>query len=132
MTARPLRILIAEDNVFIALDLASQFEALGCEVVGTAVTSGDAIKAARANPPDLAIVDLQLANGTRGQDAALVLRTEFGVPCVILSGSVHSLTAEERAAIRPIALLSKPVLPHELRRLAEGRWRDEPCDTARP
>tara|TARA_R100001126_G_scaffold37524_1_gene20927 strand:- start:133 stop:903 length:771 start_codon:yes stop_codon:yes gene_type:complete len=31
-----------------------------------------------------------------------------------VSGSLHSVTDEERLAIRPLAMLSKPVLPHEL------------------
>lgn len=119
MTCRRLKILIVEDNIFIALDLEAQLEELGCETIGIAVTSDAAIEAARRTKPDLAFIDLQLAGASRGQDVATVLRVEMNVPSVILSGSVHSVTAEERATIRPLAMLSKPVLPHELRTVVE-------------
>lgn len=110
-----VRVLIIEDNAFIALDLETQLEDLGCDVVGTAVTAAQAIETARRTTPDLAFVDLQLADGSRGQDAALVLRTELDVACIMLSGSLLSVNEEQRTTIRPLAMLSKPVLPHELR-----------------
>ena len=109
-----VRVLIIEDNALIALDLETQMEDLGCDVVGVAVTAAQAIDTARRTLPDLALVDLQLADSSRGQDAALVLRSELDVAYMILSGSLHSVTEEERLAIRPLAMLSKPVLPHEL------------------
>ena len=109
-----VRVLIIEDNALIALNLETQMEDLGCDVVGVAVTAAQAIDTARRTLPDLALVDLQLADGSRGQDAALVLRSELDVAYMILSGSLHSVTEEERLAIRPLAMLSKPVLPHEL------------------
>ena len=109
-----VRVLIIEDNALIALDLETQMEDLGCDVVGVAVTAAQAIDTARRTLPDLALVDLQLADGSRGQDAALVLRSELDVAYIILSGSLHSVIEEERLAIRPLAMLSKPVLPHEL------------------
>ena len=74
-----VRVLIIEDNALIALDLETQMEDLGCDVVGVAVTAAQAIATARRTLPDLALVDLQLADGSRGQDAALVLRSELDV-----------------------------------------------------
>jgi DNA-binding NarL/FixJ family response regulator len=113
------RVLVIEDNVFIAFDLEAQLGAMGCQVVGIAVTADAAIKIAREDKPDLAIVDLKLANGSRGQDAARVLRVELGIPSIILSGSLHSLTVDERDTICPLAMLSKPALPRELQSAVE-------------
>ena len=110
------RVLIVEDNPFIALDFEMQIEGMGHTVVGIAATEAAAISTARAHRPDIAIVDLHLADGSRGQDAAATLRTDLDIPSVIVSGSLHLLTEEERAAIRPVAMLSKPLLPDELRR----------------
>ncbi|HBM73562.1 MAG TPA: response regulator, partial [Erythrobacter sp.] len=39
--------LIIEDNALIALDLETQMEDLGCDVVGVAVTAAQAIDTAR-------------------------------------------------------------------------------------
>ncbi|MGR3495896.1 response regulator [Citreimonas sp.] len=117
-----LRVLIIEDNIFIALDLELQITGMGHAAVGIAATENAAIEMARDTAPDLAIVDLQLADGSRGQDAALVLRKEMQVPSIIVSGSLHQVTDAERSAIRPLAMLHKPLLPDELRRVLETRF----------
>ncbi|WP_306131964.1 response regulator [Roseivivax marinus] len=109
-----MRILIVEDNALIALDLEMQLTEMGCEVIGISVTAEAAIAKSRQEGPDLAIVDLQLADGSRGQDVAMALRTEMDIPSVIVSGSLHQVTDDEKATIRPIAMLSKPSLPGEL------------------
>ncbi|MEL7213863.1 MAG: response regulator [Pseudomonadota bacterium] len=109
-----LRISIVEDNAIIALDLSGQMEDLQHEIVGIATTADKAISIAEAMQPDLAIVDLQLADGSRGQDAAIYLRTELGIPSILLSGSLHLLTDDEHLSIEPLAMLPKPMQPHEL------------------
>lgn len=114
-----LKVLVVEDNIFIALDLEGQLDEMGHAVIGIAATATKAIEMSRESTPDLAIVDLQLADGSRGQDAALVLRAEMDVPSIIMSGSLHQVTDEERAAIRPLAMLSKPLLSGELGRAIE-------------
>lgn len=117
--AATLKVLVVEDNIFIALDLEGQLDEMGHDVVGIAATATKAIEMARETAPDLAIVDLQLADESRGQDAALVLRAEMDIPSIIVSGSLHQVTDEERAAIRPLAMLSKPLLSGELGRAIE-------------
>ncbi len=118
--AAGLKVLVVEDNIFIALDLEGQLEEMGHEVVGIAATATKAIEMSRESVPDLAIVDLQLADGSRGQDAALALRAEMDIPSIIVSGSLHKVTDDERAAIRPLAMLSKPLLSRELGRAIEA------------
>jgi len=125
-----LRVLVVEDNIFIALDLEAQLVEMGHDVVGIAATATKAIAMSRQSSPDIAIVDLQLADGSRGQDAAFVLRNEMGIPSVFVSGSLHQVTDDEKEAIRPLAMLSKPLLPNELRRTIEAAassdlaWKD--------
>lgn len=115
-----LRILIVEDNAFIALDLEGQIQDLGHEVVGIAAMADTAIEAAKTMRPDLAVLDLQLAAGTRGQDVARVLRQELEIPSILMSGSLHLVSAQEREDIRPLAMLSKPMLPHELAKAVQS------------
>ncbi|GHF09292.1 MULTISPECIES: response regulator [Rhodobacterales] len=127
--AAALKVLVIEDNIFIALDLEGQLEEMGHDVVGIAATATKAIEMALKSVPDLAIVDLQLADGSRGQDAAFVLRAEMDIPSIIVSGSMHQVTDEERAAIRPLAMLSKPLLSGELGRAIETvKISDSPKD----
>lgn len=120
--APSLRVLIVEDNVFIALDLEAQVMDMGHAVVGLAATAKVAIETSRTTRPDVAIVDLQLADGSRGQDVALVLMEEMEIPSIIVSGSLHQVTEADKAAIRPLAMLSKPLLPEELRQVFETAY----------
>ncbi|MCZ4262968.1 response regulator [Limimaricola sp. G21655-S1] len=109
-----MRILIVEDEVFIALDLEMQLMDLGHEVVGIAACRATAIELARAQAPDLALVDLHLARQTSGAEAAAVMRADLGIPSIIVSGSLHELTEVDIAAIAPVAMLGKPFSPVKL------------------
>lgn len=125
-----LRILVVEDDAFIALDLECQLVELGHEVVGIAATATAAVEMARAARPDIAIVDLRLADGSRGEDAAMTLRVDLDVPSIISSASLHQVTEAERAVIRPTAMLSKPLLPEDLSRAIERHVAAGGCTAA--
>jgi two-component system, sensor histidine kinase len=70
--------------------------------------------------PDLIVADYRLAGAALGTDAVSLLRTELGqpIPAVLISGDA---SAEAFARMRSTApdVLLKPVLPGELRALAE-------------
>ncbi len=115
-----MRILIVEDEAFIALHLEMQLMDLGHEVVGIATSKTNAIELARAHAPDLALVDLHLARQTSGAEAAAFLRADLGIPSIIVSGSLHELTEADVAAIAPVALLGKPFSPMKLHAAIRG------------
>ena len=71
--AERLRVLIVEDEALLMMQLESLVEAEGHDVVGTAMTSGEAITLARMVSPDLAFVDLHLLDGPTGPDIARFL-----------------------------------------------------------
>lgn len=82
----PLRIAIIEDEALVALEIEDHLTDAGHKVVGTADTLGDAVKLVRETRPDLAIVDIQLAEGSSGLDVARELNAR-GVPCVFATGN---------------------------------------------
>jgi CheY-like chemotaxis protein len=109
-----VRVLIVEDEVLIAMDLEMRVAELGHEVVGTAVSEREAVEVARETSPDLVLMDLRLVGPSSGSAAALAIRRELDVPSVILSGNVHEITDTEEAAMRPFAMLSKPIVGQQL------------------
>jgi DNA-binding NarL/FixJ family response regulator len=56
----PLRVLIVEDEVLLAINLESHLEALGQEIVGLAGDATQALALADVEHPDLALVDINL------------------------------------------------------------------------
>ncbi|MGR3633000.1 response regulator receiver domain-containing protein [Limimaricola soesokkakensis] len=109
-----MRVLIVEDEVFIAMDLEVQLIDMGQQVTGIAVSKATALEMARADRPDLALVDLRLSGPSSGIEAAAIMRVELGIPIVLVSGSLHELTDDDLAEIAPIALLGKPYSPTNL------------------
>ena len=69
-----LKILIAEDDLMIADMIEEILVEEGYEVCGIARTVAEAVALGRAEKPDLAIIDLRLADGGRGTDIVAQLR----------------------------------------------------------
>ena len=84
-----LRVLIADDESVIRMDLSEMLTEAGYEVAAAAATGEEAIAKARAERPDVAIVDIKMP-GMDGIDAArvmiedeicaVVLLTAYGQP----------------------------------------------------
>lgn len=83
ITNRQLRILIVEDDFFVALDEKSVLEAQGWVVVGPAATLTAAVRAAREELVDCAFLDVNL-HGEQVTEAAAVL-SERGIPFTLVS-----------------------------------------------
>lgn len=97
---RPLQVLIVEDAPAIAERLFDIVSRPGrVEVAATAETESDALKACDAKRFDLAIVDLQLAQGT-GFAVVRRLRSDgMGRPYVVVLTN-HALPALETASFQ--------------------------------
>jgi CheY-like chemotaxis protein len=82
----PRRILVAEDEGLVALEIETFLTGAGHDVVGTAARRADALALARLERPDLALVDVRLANGDSGLDLAADLAA-LGVPVLLVTGN---------------------------------------------
>lgn len=83
---RACRILVVEDEGLVALEIETFLAGAGHEVVGTAAEREGALALARAEPPDLAIVDIRLSGGDSGLDLAADLAA-LGVPVLFVTGN---------------------------------------------
>src|SRR6266487_4903788 len=79
-----LRVLIAEDETIIRLDLKQILERAGLEVCGEARDGGEAVELARTEEPDLAILDVKMPI-LDGIDAARRILDERPIPIVMLT-----------------------------------------------
>ena len=102
-----MRVLIVKDEALIAMTLADSLEDAGHEVVGPAATMAEALALCdgAAPPPELAVLDINLGDGSNGVDVARALVERWGVPSIFASGR-----AEEARQARDVALgcISKP------------------------
>ena len=105
-----LRILIVEDEPLFAQTLKHLVELNPLyEVTAVAEDSAAALAAVAARRPDLALIDLQLANGTTGFPVAVKLH-ELGVLCLFTTGKAPSFPMPDLA----IGCLVKPFSQEDL------------------
>ena len=102
------RILVVEDDYFVALDLEGGLKAAGFAVVGPAPTAEEALALARAEKPVLAVMDIRLAGEKDGIDAALELYRELGIRSIFASAHVDASYRERAAAAQPLGWVQKP------------------------
>ncbi len=107
------RILIAEDSLLIAMEVADTVEDLGWEPVGPASTVKDALDLVRRERLDGALLDVNLADGD-AYPVADLLRSR-GIPVIFVTGFETSRVLPE--AYRALPCLQKPFEPTALQRL---------------
>ena len=79
-----MRVLIAEDETIIRLDLRSLLESAGFEVCAEAKDGLEAVELARSEQPDLAVLDVKMPR-LDGIEAARRILDERPIPIVMLT-----------------------------------------------
>jgi DNA-binding response OmpR family regulator len=99
-----LKVLIAEDDLMIADMVDEILVERGYEVCGIARTVAEAVALARLHQPDLAVIDMRLADGGRGTEIASELgHGRLGILYATGNSARVMLTAADG-----VACLSKP------------------------
>jgi CheY-like chemotaxis protein len=121
-----LRALVVEDQALIALALAADLAALGCEIVARAAGGEVAVALAGRHAPDLVLMDIDLAGDMDGIEAAARIQRACGARIVFVTAYAEGADRARMEAIRPVAILGKPYDPDELARAvhvcAARRW----------
>ena len=102
-----LRVLIAEDETIIRLDLRQMLEEFGMEVVGEARDGLEAIELARETRPEVCIFDMKMPN-LDGVEAARRVYAERPVPIVMLTAFSDERSVEKALGAGVFAYLAKP------------------------
>jgi methylglyoxal synthase len=118
------RILVAEDETVIRLELCDLLEREGFEVCAQARDGEEAVTFARLTTPDLAILDVKMPR-LNGIDAAREIIAERPIPIVILTAHGHDELVACAVDAGVSGLLTKPFRDADLLaaiRMARGRW----------
>lgn len=102
------RILIVEDDYFVGLQNEDMLAKAGFSVVGIATTADYALTLAVEKHPDLVLMDIRLAHGGDGIDAAVKLLQRHGLRCVFVTAHADPATRSRAAAARPLGWVVKP------------------------
>jgi response regulator NasT len=109
----PVRVVIAEDEAIIRLDLKETLEEEGYEVVGETGRGDDAVRLVRELLPDVVILDVKMP-GMDGLTAARELNTTRESAVLILTAFSQRDLIEQARDAGALAYLVKPFQRSEL------------------
>jgi DNA-binding NarL/FixJ family response regulator len=112
---RPLRVVIAEDEAVVALDLQDVIRDAGGEVVGIAVRGEDAITLSAALRPDVVLMDVHLMGDLDGIEAARAIKAMRGIAVIFVTAHGDSDTLRRMFDVVPTSPLIKPISEAHLR-----------------
>jgi response regulator NasT len=121
-----VRVVIAEDEAIVRLDLKEILEEEGYEVVGETGRGDEAVQLVRDLQPDLAILDIRMP-GMDGLAAAREIAGERRAAVLILTAFSQRDLIEQARDAGALAYLVKPFQPSELipaMEVALGRFRE--------
>lgn len=101
------KVLIAEDEGLIAMDIAAHLEALGHTVVGTVSTAAEAIE--QAPNAEVVLMDIRLDGPVDGIEAASKIRDRYRLPVLFMTAQADPSTLERAKLAAPFGYILKPL-----------------------
>lgn len=109
--AGPLRVLIVEDEVLIAMNLEAMIEDFGFEVCAIASMGAEAVTFAKALDPHVVLMDVSLIGGMDGIEAARQIREAIDARIIFVTAYGSGDVLERIHSTVPDApIVAKPVI----------------------
>ena len=111
---KPATILIVEDEFITGTDIQSSLTDMGYHAPIILDNGADAIRIAGELRPDVILMDITLAGGMTGIEAAQRIREKFGIPIIFLTAHSDETTFELARNTEPFGYIIKPFEPRSL------------------
>ena len=108
-------VLVIEDEAVTAMEIESVVLSMGHTLVGTARTHADAVALAQKTSPDLILSDIQLADGSSGDEAVAEILTHGDdvIPVIFITAFPERFLTGTRP--EPAFLITKPYSEDQVR-----------------
>ncbi|WP_336967837.1 response regulator [Sphingobium aromaticiconvertens] len=115
------RVLIVEDEIFVALEIEQVVESAGFSV--GAIAADQAAALAAAADCDIALVDLNLRDGRTGPRIGMELASQYGLRVIYVTANPSQIG---EASIAAMGVVTKPFLSQSIRAALELAASDNP------
>lgn len=102
------KILIAEDETIIAIDIKSTLQSIGYIVPEIAISGEKVIELLLKDKPDLILMDISLAGELDGIETAEIISKKYDLPIVYLTALTNNETMKRARLTEPFGYLLKP------------------------
>jgi len=103
-----IKVLIVEDEVLVAEDIAADLEDYGFEITDIAISSKECIESINKNIPHIVLMDINIKGDTDGIETAALINKGNNIPVVYLSANTDSESLNRAIKTNPSAFISKP------------------------
>lgn len=109
-----IKVLIIEDEVLVADDIAGDLQKFGFEVVGTAISASEALEIVEQTEPNLILMDIQIKGDLDGIDLAAKIHEKRNIPVIFLTSNTGKQFVNRALETNPYAFITKPYTPADL------------------
>ena len=109
------KIVIAEDEAIIAENLRMLLEEFGYEVCGVAATGIEVLVLVERESPALVLMDINLRGEFDGIHTSLLIKNQFEVPTVYITGEMDTYTCDRAKLTDPLGFVTKPFTANDIK-----------------
>ncbi|OLP17953.1 hypothetical protein BST81_12940 [Leptolyngbya sp. 'hensonii'] len=110
-----ISILIVEDELLIAHNLARMLKKLNYQVVDIVSSGEAAIEVAGEKKPDLVLMDIVIKGQINGIEAALKIQNQYGIPIIYITAYTDSATIRRARETGAYGFMVKPFKKEQLK-----------------
>ena len=103
-----IKVLVVEDEVLVAEDIAADLETYGFQITDIAISSEECFASLSKNTPDVVLMDINIKGETDGINTAEKINTQYNIPIIYLTANTDSSTMKRALESAPSAFISKP------------------------
>lgn len=116
---RKIKILIVEDEIIVAKDIAYYLEELGCEVVDILMEGEAAVEYMLKNQADIILMDIMLKGNLDGIQTVQLIKEHRDIPIIFLTANTDDRSFQLAKTTKPYGFIEKPFKPKRLVRTVE-------------
>ena len=108
-------VLIVEDDPVIQNLIELRLKTMGYEVCGKVYTGEEALVQVKKLRPNVVLMDISLKGEIDGIEAARLIKRDFKIPIIFLTGYADDQTLSKVWFVRPDGFIRKPFDDNDLR-----------------
>ena len=108
------KILIVEDDRYVAIYIKQTLEGFGFDAIEIVVSGEEAIQKAKEMNSDVVLMDIVLKGKMDGIEAAEIIKEQLGIPIIYLTAYSDDKIVKRAKATKPVGYLLKPFQQRDL------------------
>ena len=108
------KILVAENERMIAVDIKNSLHRIGCEVMEIVSSGEEVIRKVKEEKPDLILMEITLDGALDGIETAEIISSKYDIPVIYLSSYSEREILQRAKITEPYGYLVKPFDSREI------------------